>query len=638
MVNGNTNPTSNPESITITAHSTALTLSFSASANPLPWGAPISVSGTLTDTTNSTNILSSQPITFTGSGVGTITGANTGSGGTFTASGNAPSSVSSFTINAQFASSHGYMASNIPSVTYSTIKHPTSLTLNPISSVTSGAELIAAGILTDTVASNAGVPEETITYGGTAGSIFNAAITVTNTGIGAGTFISDISSANLPPTNGLQLQAIFVGDSLYGPSNSVTQLFSIFQAGGTPSITITSPTNNAILNTLTFTVKGTASDSTSGVASVQVKVDGGSYVQATGTTNWSIPVTVTTGSHTIIALVTNNAGNTFTTSVSVTVDPISQIDGYVVFGTQQVHIEQNDITTAGNVGLQNSGQIHIEQNSKLNSSAIVGDTIHLEHNSVVDNMYFNKLNSQGTILGTQTAPLTLPVLTYLPYFPTFNDYSHSPNINVNSGTQKISSGKYNNISAGNGVTLEFTGGSYNMTSLSFGDNVILKFDEPSILIIQSSVNGGQHTILNPTLRADMVLFYAGSQIHIGQSSTISANMYAPNDQIHLEQNSVDTGAFIAQSVHIEQGSTINFDYGFPVINGPGSNYCDLDYYIHHYYDHGYNYQPNNDQGHNDQGHNDQGHNDQGHNDQGHNDQGHNDQGHNDQGHNGHGHS
>ncbi|MGI0046924.1 MAG: fibronectin type III domain-containing protein [Nitrosotalea sp.] len=248
---------------------------------------------------------------------------------------------------------------------------------------------------------------------------------------------------------------------------------------------------------------------------------------------------------------------------------ITNIGSYVIFGLQGVTLQQNTIVTSGNVGVQNKGnQIQIEQNSQLDSSSIVGDTINLEQNTVVKNIYYNTLNlGQNTHTTTQTTPLSLPVVTSLPAFPSSFTVG-SADINVNSGSQTISPGNYNNISGSQGVTLEFTGGTYNINSLSIGQNAILKFDGPSTVYVKSTISGGQNTKLNPSLSATSVLFYVGSSITFGQSSTINANMYAPNDEIHFEQNSIATGAFIGNSIQIEQNSKINLAYGFPTLPQP----------------------------------------------------------------------
>ncbi|MDE1830494.1 MAG: hypothetical protein KGI25_09245, partial [Thaumarchaeota archaeon] len=364
------------------------------------------------------------------------------------------------------------------------------------------------------------------------------------------------------------------------PTGSFTAIFTVPTSTGVNTVTATDSTNSPTAPFTVITQAGITLSPTSGPVGTSITVTGTGFLPShTITINYpgnnGIATTTSspTGSFTAIFTVPTSTGVNTVTATDSTNSPtapftvitptINQIMGYVIFGTQQVHLEQNTIITGGNVGLQNKGQIHIEQNSALPSSDVVGDQIHLEQNVVTGPVFYNSIQlGQGVLVGTKTTPLLLPVLASLPPFPLLCTVGSS-NINVNSGSQTITPGNYNNISAGNSVTLEFSGGIYNINSLSTGNSVTLKFDGPSYVFVKSSINTGQGTTLNPTLRADQVLFYAGSQIHIQQMSNVNANMYAPNDQIHFERNTQATGAFIAQSIHIEQGSTINFDYGFP---------------------------------------------------------------------------
>jgi len=84
-----------------------------------------------------------------------------------------------------------------------------------------------------------------------------------------------------------------------------------------PAITIDSPSNrSSVLSPLTVT--GTAFDNIA-IRTVELRVDGGSWVPATGTTSWTASLSLATGNHTLDARVTDFAGNQKTLGISVTV-------------------------------------------------------------------------------------------------------------------------------------------------------------------------------------------------------------------------------------------------------------------------------------------------------------------------------
>ncbi len=93
-----------------------------------------------------------------------------------------------------------------------------------------------------------------------------------------------------------------------------------------PSVTISSPSNGEAFAVESVTVTGTAADlgsSASGVATVQVRVNGGQWQTASGTTQWTATVVLTTGANTIEAQSIDIAGNNSAiASTSVTCTPL----------------------------------------------------------------------------------------------------------------------------------------------------------------------------------------------------------------------------------------------------------------------------------------------------------------------------
>lgn len=87
-----------------------------------------------------------------------------------------------------------------------------------------------------------------------------------------------------------------------------------------PTVAITAPTQSSTVSG-SVTATGSASDA-SGVSTVEVRVDSGTWQAASGTTSWSKAIDTTSlsdGAHTISLRATDSAGNAGTASVGVTV-------------------------------------------------------------------------------------------------------------------------------------------------------------------------------------------------------------------------------------------------------------------------------------------------------------------------------
>lgn len=90
-----------------------------------------------------------------------------------------------------------------------------------------------------------------------------------------------------------------------------------------PKSTITAPVNSAFLKGVSYTIAGTASDNQSAVSKVEISINSGAWILATGTTSWSyVWALPADGAYTIRSRATDAAGNVETSSggVTVTVD------------------------------------------------------------------------------------------------------------------------------------------------------------------------------------------------------------------------------------------------------------------------------------------------------------------------------
>lgn len=91
-----------------------------------------------------------------------------------------------------------------------------------------------------------------------------------------------------------------------------------------PTITLTEPTNNSIVNTPTFTIRANATD-THGIAQVQFDMDGSTVATLTASP-FSIDImNATPGGHQVAVTVTDRAGNTDSDSSQFTIDALPTV-------------------------------------------------------------------------------------------------------------------------------------------------------------------------------------------------------------------------------------------------------------------------------------------------------------------------
>ena len=86
-----------------------------------------------------------------------------------------------------------------------------------------------------------------------------------------------------------------------------------------PTVAITSPPSGAVFTTVPITVQGVAADAESGLARVEVRVNGAPWLVASGTSSWSLSVGLSPGDNLIEARSWDQAGNvSAVASISVT--------------------------------------------------------------------------------------------------------------------------------------------------------------------------------------------------------------------------------------------------------------------------------------------------------------------------------
>lgn len=159
-----------------------------------------------------------------------------------------------------------------------------------------------------------------------------------------------------------------------------------------PSIAITSPANGATVGN-SFTASGTASDVGSGLKTVEVSVNGGPYQPAAGTSSGTFAVTgLPSGTATISARATDNAGNTRSASIQVSVPITVAIDAKGSSG-ETLHM-WTQIASPG--GLTQTGFAPMSVNGPAGNYAI---TVH-DYGSIVFDHWSDGSTSRARTLTT----------------------------------------------------------------------------------------------------------------------------------------------------------------------------------------------------------------------------------------------
>ena len=101
-------------------------------------------------------------------------------------------------------------------------------------------------------------------------------------------------------------------------ATAMTEFFQTPPASDTvpPTITIDVPSNHSSASS-TLTVRGSAFDNIA-IRTIEVRVDGGPWMPAAGTTSWTASLSLAVGNHTIDARATDFAGNQKTVDISLT--------------------------------------------------------------------------------------------------------------------------------------------------------------------------------------------------------------------------------------------------------------------------------------------------------------------------------
>jgi len=157
------------------------------------------------------------------------------------------------------------------------------------------------------------------------------------------------TSTSLSLTTGEHRISVRAVDNAGNRGQAVTQTVKVDPTQ--PVVSISSPTEGSSLSTSDVTVRGEATDSESGIQNIEIKIDDGRWTEVgTAAGSWSESVSLTEGTHTVTVRVTNNAGQSVTTAVNMTV-----ATGSI---SPDITANQTTVTPEDPVELDASGSLH----------------------------------------------------------------------------------------------------------------------------------------------------------------------------------------------------------------------------------------------------------------------------------------
>lgn len=190
------------------------------------------------------------------------------------------------------------------------------------------------------------------------------------------------------------------------------------------------------------------------------------------------------------------------------------------------------------------------------------------------NVAYNTLENFGTIEGSETTPLALPVFE----FPEFKSgVAGDASVIVPKNQEGIlDAGAYGHVVVRPGATLKLTGGVYDVASLTVNRLGEVRFEGAGEMRVEGRVDVKQNAMIGPadlsTMEAsDFVIYVEGingnsggmhdtpAAVTVGNSSNLQVNVYAANGTLSLQDNVSAEGAFLAQHISVGRNGHVTLN-------------------------------------------------------------------------------
>jgi hypothetical protein len=262
---------------------------------------------------------------------------------------------------------------------------------------------------------------------------------------------------------------------------------------------------------------------------------------------------------------------------------------YGLFATHSMWLRENSKVYSGSIGVDSAGsppfldsqvELSIGQGVTIASgSTVKAHRIKVKQGAVVGgDVSYNELDNNGTITGSQHTPLSLPLVASLPEFKVSAPGTENITV-VQNGSQTLAPGSYGDIEIKKNGRLTLTGGTYDLVSITAGDDVWIVVQSTSEIRIADKFSSGEGSYVGPEdttrLSANQIKFYVEGingktgtlgadpkAAKIGMRNTVKATFYVPNGTLWIRQGSEVEGAFIGKDVEVGIGVKVWWKSGF----------------------------------------------------------------------------
>ncbi len=249
----------------------------------------------------------------------------------------------------------------------------------------------------------------------------------------------------------------------------------------------------------------------------------------------------------------------------------------VIFATNSAHLKDKSAIQSGDVVV----------NDFSNGQTLDGVELSIEKESTLaggaraDSIALNPTASiSGTVecndgSGVTCGGLDLPVFQALPPFQQAVLRPDAADVVVGEDqTASLDAGDFADITTGKRATVVFTGGIYNIGSITAGDSSRLEFLAPTVLRILGRFTTGKEGFLGPgagstAAASDIILFVGGTNqvpedpgskpaaATLRDKSVVEANVWAANGTVRAEKEVVVTGALLGRDVLLVKKVRVN---------------------------------------------------------------------------------